>query len=306
MNNTLSLRIQIRDFLQLDQVEVPVPLEVQETISFDGHRRLRISYRAADGDIIPAFLWVPEGEGLFPAVLVHHQHHSQRYLGKSEVAGLAGDPLQAFCPALAEKGFVVLAPDSICFEERRKFGAGITPHERDDVQHFIEMSTRLTLGDTLMRKVLADASSALSLLAHHPLVDSQNIGACGHSYGGNTVLFQTALDPRISFAVASGALCSYAYKRAHDTPLELALIIPGFAERWDLHTLLACSAPRPLLIVSADNDQYAKDAPAVIGRAQPNDHITHFREAGEHALTAQRFERIISFLEAQKGKGLYQ
>ncbi len=41
-------------------------------------------------------------------------------LGKSEVCGLAGNPLQAFGVALVKKGFVVLAPDSICFEDRKE------------------------------------------------------------------------------------------------------------------------------------------------------------------------------------------
>jgi len=50
---------------------------------------------------VPALLLVPEhpcGAG----VVALHQHNSQWHLGKSEVAGLAGEPLQAFGPALAE------------------------------------------------------------------------------------------------------------------------------------------------------------------------------------------------------------
>jgi len=300
MNETASLCESIRQFLKLDLDKTAVEFQVQETIESAAYVRKRIIYSAADGDAVPAFLWIPAGEGPFAAVLVHHQHASQRHLGKSEVAGTAGDPLQAFGPRLAGHGFVVLAPDSICFEDRRKFAKGIEVDGRDDIQHYIEMGDRLTQGDTLMRKVLADASSAVSLLAAHPLVDAHNIGVLGHSYGGNTTLFQAALDLRISFAVASGALCSYAYKREHDIPLELALIIPGFASRWDMHHLLQCIAPRPILIVSADDDQYAKDAHDVIGRAQPNDHVSHFHESGGHALTPERLQRILAFVEARK------
>lgn len=43
-----------------------------------------------------------------PAVLINHQHNGERHLGKSEVCGLAGNPLQAFGPELARHGFVVL------------------------------------------------------------------------------------------------------------------------------------------------------------------------------------------------------
>ena len=291
-----TMRDDIRRFLNFECIETAVNYEVQKTVPHSNFRRERIVYMATDGDGIPAFLLSPDGDGLFPAVLVHHQHASQRYLGKSEVMGLAGNPLQAFGPALAKRGFLVLAPDSICFEDRRKHTSGIEPHERDDIQHYIEAGNRLTQGDTLMRKVLSDASTALSLLAHHPKVDSGKIGAVGHSYGGNTVLFQMALEPRIAFGVSSGALCSYACKREHDIPLELALIIPEFARRWDLHHLLDCIAPRPLFIVTADDDPYAKDAGEVIARAESRDHIRHFRDDGEHALTPKRFNLILDFL----------
>jgi dienelactone hydrolase len=302
MNESTTGCESIRQFLDLEIVQTTESYQVQESISMAGYTRQRIVYAAADGDVIPAYLLLPDGEAPCPAVLVHHQHASQRHLGKSEVVGIAGDPLQAFGPELAQRGFVVLAPDSACFEERRKNASGIEPDDDDHLQHYVEMCHRLALGDTLMRKVLADASSGLSLLAHHPLVDAPKIGVLGHSYGGNTVLFQAALDSRIAFAAASGALCSYAYKREHEIALEMALIIPGFAVRWDLHDLLACIAPRPLLVVSADGDPYSQDAAAVIARCQPNEHITHVRDRGGHALTQERFQQILAFLETTSGR----
>jgi dienelactone hydrolase len=297
MNVSAQLPERLRTFLRLEIVEDAVPFDLKERAPGDGYERQLIAYSAADGESIPAFLLLPQGDGPFPAVIVHHQHASQRHLGKSEVVGLAGDPLQAFGPALARRGFIVLAPDSICFEDHRKHARGADPHELDDLGHFIELGQRLAQGDTLMRKVLSDASCGVSLLVHHPLVDATRIGALGHSMGGNTVLFQAALDQRIAFSASSGALCSYAYKREHDIPLEMALIIPGFAAKWDLHHLLECFAPRPLLIVSAAGDPNSKDAGEVIARANPNDHITHVRDAGGHAMTAGRFRRIIAFFD---------
>jgi dienelactone hydrolase len=302
MSESTTGRESIRQFLNLELVQTAISYQVQESIPMAGYTQQRIVYSAADGDVIPAYLLLPDGEVPRPAVITHHQHASQRHLGKSEVIGIVGDPWQAFGPELAQRGFVVLAPDSACFEDRRRNASGIEPDDDDHLQHYVEMGHRLALGDTLMRKVLADASSGLSLLAHHPLVDARKIGALGHSYGGNTVLFQAALDSRIAFAAASGALCSYAYKREHEVALEMALIIPGFAARWDLHDLLACIAPRPLLVVSADGDPYSQDAAAVIARCQPNDHITHLRDRGSHALTQDRFQQILAFLETTAGQ----
>lgn len=75
---------------------------------------------------------IPDGLNKNPAILLNHQHNGERHLGKSEVCGLAGNSLQAFGPLLAQKGFVVLASDSICFEGRRKNGQGTTSLPGDD------------------------------------------------------------------------------------------------------------------------------------------------------------------------------
>ena len=115
-----SLRQEISEFLKFKIPEIPAPFTLLEELELDGYRQYRISYSSEEGDVIPAFLLLPDGDGPFGAVLVHHQHASQRHFGKSEICGLVGDPLQAFGPPLAKQGSIVLAPDSICFEDRRR------------------------------------------------------------------------------------------------------------------------------------------------------------------------------------------
>ena len=80
----------------------------------------------------------------------------------------------------------------------------------------------------------------------------------------------------------------------------MALIIPNFASQWDYHHLLDCIAPRPLFVLSAEEDPYAKDAPEVITHASSNAHITHFRDVGGHELTQERFDKIIAFVVKSK------
>ncbi len=268
----------------------------------------RIRYQTSDGDEVPAFLWIPDGVGPFPAVLVHHQHNSERHFGKSEVAGLVGNPWQAFAPALAAQGFVVLAPDSICFEDRRKNKTGVTAdtEANDWLQHYNEMIYRISRGDTLMRKVLDDASVGISLLSHLPCVAKDRIGVLGHSYGGNTTIFQTALDHRIRFACSSGAVCSYANKFQNGTGLEMALAIPGIALEWELDRVIAAAMPRSFLIVSASDDKYSKDALDVERRVRSHCAtngvpcgIEHTQYEGGHPLSAERFDRIVSWIVRQ-------
>lgn len=295
------LREQIQSFLRYSAIDRAIDYEITEIIQEESYSRQRIEYLSNERDMIPAYLLIPDGGAVCPAVLVQHQHNSQRHLGKSEAVGLAGDPLQNFGGELAKRGFVVLVPDSICFEDRRRNTSGIEPHEQDGQQHYNEMCFRLIQGDTLMRKVLDDASLALSLLLHHPQVDNLRLGTIGHSYGGNTVLFHTAVDERIQFCISSGALCSYEHKTAESISLEMALVIPRFTEKWDLHHLVECIAPRSLLVVSADEDIYSQDADKVIERAIGEfgemENLVHHRYQGGHAVSQERFDKMIAWVE---------
>lgn len=299
-------RQQICQFLKFHVPPDGVQFTTHDVVEARDYRRMLISYPGDDGDRIPAFLLLPRGAGPFAAVLVHHQHHGQRHFGKSEVCGLVGDPWQAFGPALAARGLAVLAPDSICFEDRRRNRTGTEPDDAADVeQHYDEMCYRLLRGDTLMRKVLDDAARAISLLQSHPLIDPQRVGTLGHSYGGNTVLFHAALDERIRFACASGAACSYRYKLSHGLGIEMAEVIPDFATRFDIEDLVTCMAPRPVLLVSATEDPHSHDADVIVDKARAAyaalgvpDHVEHQRYAGAHAVTPARFENMVNWLVA--------
>ena len=118
------LRESIRTFLKLSPLPNPPAIHIVNEAEGDGFRRSLIRYSAHDGEQIEAFLLEPKIAEPRGAVLALHQHNSQWAIGKSEVAGLMGDPLQAFGPALARRGITVLAPDSIGFESRMKRQAG--------------------------------------------------------------------------------------------------------------------------------------------------------------------------------------
>lgn len=191
--------------IQLSDSIMDVKYKVLKQEQEDGYTRQLIEYDSY-GDQVRAFLLLPEILDNNPAILINHQHNREHHLGKSEVCGLAGNPLQAFGPELAKKGFVVLAPDSICFEDRRK---DTTVEGFDFWQHFDEMCYRILTGDYLMKKVLHDAMSGITLLSSLDCIDHKRIGTLGHSYGGNTVLFLSALDERIAFSCASGSACTF-------------------------------------------------------------------------------------------------
>jgi dienelactone hydrolase len=251
---------------------------VKSEVREDGYLRKLVTFDS-DGEAIESFLFEPLVQPKGHVVFLH-QHASNWDIGKREIAGLEGDPHQAFGPALARAGVVVLAPDLVGFESRRGPGDGW-------LQYYNHAMHRLARGELLMTKILRDVSAAVAALG-------ENVGLAGHSHGGNVTLFAAAVDERVAFACASGSLCSYRHKIAHGTGLEMALVIPGVTSQFDLDDLVRCIAPRPLFIVSSEDDAYSADASDVLLRAGTN--AEHLRTPGPHALDVQRFEAIVNWL----------
>lgn len=282
--------------------------EVLSERRLDGYIEVQVCYAGVE-EHVPALLLVPDGAGPFPAVLAHHQHNGQWHFGKSEVAGLAGDPLQAFGPALACAGLVVLAPDAVGFEDRRYTGAGTDERDDDGLQYFNEMAYRLVSGRLLATTVLGDAACGLSALLADERVDGSRIGAVGHSYGGYVTILLAALDDRVGFACASGSTSSYRRRMLDRTGIEFSMAIPAILGVTDIDGLVGLIAPRPLLVLSATEDRYSADAPEVVRAAmgawealRAREKLEHVRCDGGHALTPQRTEKIISWVTAQANR----
>ncbi len=95
---------------------------VGSTIDEGEYTRVLITYMVEAGEQVSAWLLMPQGivppEG-WPALLAIHQHAGQYDLGKSEPAGLAGNSMYAYGQELCRRGYLVLCPDLLCFEERR-------------------------------------------------------------------------------------------------------------------------------------------------------------------------------------------
>ena len=85
--------------------------------------------------------------------------------------------------------------------------------------------------------------------------------------------------------------------------IEMASVIPNFHGKYDIDDLVSCIAPRRLLIVSSDDDKYSKDAPYIIEKASSIYsefdalcNLEHKRYQGGHALTKERFDDIIDWI----------
>lgn len=151
------------------------------------HTLETVEYSVEVGERVLAYLLLPRGmKGRLPAIVASHQHNGEYWLGKSEPAGLSRNAMYHYGLDLCLRGYVVLCPDHLCFEDRRP------PEYRrmanDALQHGnyerFEFTARVLRGSTLQAKYLSDLTRAVDLLQSMEFVDGERIGAIGHSLGG--------------------------------------------------------------------------------------------------------------------------
>ena len=221
--------------------------------------RQSITYKVEEGEYVPAWLLTPKGtppEGKWPAILAIHQHGGQYDLGKSELVGLLGDPQYAYGRELCQRGYVVLCPDMLCFEERRPLEEIQRGNDRLDGLGYerFEFTKRLINGSCLQTKYLHDLSCALDLLTSLPNVDGARLGVIGHSLGGQETVWLTWYDPRVTAAVSS---CGFSLMHAilrDGINHNFAAYVPDMLAVGDTDALVAELAPRPFLLTAGESD----------------------------------------------------
>ena len=219
-----------------------------ERVPIPGGVREKVSYAVERGDRVHAYLFLPEAPGPHPAVLCVHQHNREFHLGKSEPAGLAGNPEQAYALELARRGYVTLAPDAIGFEERQH------PVLRGQDYERFEATKRLTEGSCLQAKMLWDLMRGLDYLTARREVDPRRVGCLGHSLGGQETLFLSAVDRRVAAAVSSCGFSSY--QAIFDAAINhnFAAYVPGLLRHGGVGRVLGLAAPRPFLALAGRDD----------------------------------------------------
>ena len=163
----------------------PLDVKVTERVEREGFVRLRITYLGADNVGIPAHLYLPKGRPAGRRVAAMLALHQTSPLGKKVVSGEDGaPPSQAYGKELAERGYVVLAPDYVTF--------GDYPC---DFHH-----TKFQSGSMMG---IFNHMRGVDLLQAREEVDPQRIGVIGHSLGGHNAMFVAAFDSRLKVIVSS-------------------------------------------------------------------------------------------------------
>lgn len=273
---------------------------VEKTEQREGYRLEWISYEAEPGDRVPAILLVPDGvsaQSPAPAVAVWHQHAGQWHLGKSEPAGLAGDPMHHTGVALAKLGYVVLCPDALCFEERQDPTSTL---KNGDYERF-EFLRYVVAGRSMAWKNILDMRRAVDYLVSRPEVDAERIGCYGHSMGSTFTWLVGPWEPRLKCLVGNCCLPTYAAIHRTRTLHCFPNFIPGWQQYGDTPDIAGLTAPRVLHLNFGETDSGSpieevrtgiRTLAKAYAAAGAADRFTHFIEPEVgHVLSEQMWER---------------
>ena len=204
-----------------------------------------------EGNYATAAVYAPLGKaGPRPAVLL--------LIGHTD-AGKADPEYQYVAQLLAFAGFVVLALDP--FGEGERFehyesGVDLQPIQGCSGEHDLMDWKCKLLGVSLARYFIGDALAALDYLCARPDVDEKRVGLTGHSGGGTQVcMMMLAAGERFACAAPCTYVTDTQAMLENGVDPDNEMIWPGSIEKGiDYVDLLAGIAPKPLMILAAEND----------------------------------------------------
>lgn len=232
-----------------------LPLDIRETGSktLDGYTVKNIYFQTLPGVYATANLYIPEGQGPFPAVVSMHGHWRE---------GKIAEGVQSLGHSLAKNGYVSLVIDA--------FGSGERTTTHGDFEyHGANLGASLmNIGESLLGVQVADNMRAVDLLISLPYVDAENIGATGASGGGNQTMWFAALDERIKATMPIVSVGTF--ESAVMGSNCVCELLPSGLAFTESAVVLALYAPRALKMCNHDQDSNPTFFPAEMRRTFHN------------------------------------
>ena len=262
----------------------------------DGITRYHVSFQAESDDRVTAWLLVPGSAKGKRTPAIINIHSTTFGAGKDSTAGLAGrrreDPPddpglgRGSGLELARHGYITLCIDLLTDGER------VAPDERPlDTRGFYLKHPEWSI----VGKNIWDVMRSVDFLQSLDFVDGSQIGAIGWSLGGHSALFAAAFEPRLTATISNGGVLdwhqdnsdAWSRKPSNWTPWKPGDPVSNSSDakrRWgitqnsgpyiyikkfrpyiddktkpipvDFDDLMMMVAPRPLLIISSEQEFY--------------------------------------------------
>lgn len=222
--------------------------KITGVIQKDGYKIEKIVYQSFLNHRVTANLYIPDGSGKLPSVLLFcgHEDSSKATLSYQQTAIL-----------FAKNGFVVFVIDPISQSERVQLtdanGKALTRGATTE-HTLLNLSSNL-LGTSAAAYELFDNERGLDYLVTRPEVDPTKIGCIGNSGGAMQAIYFAAFDDRVKII----APCSYLASR--EKTLETTGAADGCAQipneglaQLEMSDYLIVAAPKPILVLAGKYD----------------------------------------------------
>lgn len=172
---------------------IPFDILITDSTTEENFTRYTLTFNVADKERLPVYLYIPKQIGIpkkLPAMLVLHGTHA---LGKGVVDGQGDKPNRAHARELAQRGYVVIAPDYPSFGD-------LKDHDFETDRY-----------KSATMQAIFNHMRCIDLLQNRADVDPERIGVIGHSLGGHNSMFVSAFDERIKVTVSSCGWTQFEY-----------------------------------------------------------------------------------------------
>ena len=308
-------------------------LAVMETDSFT---RETVEFNTTPWFRVPGYFYIPKNVPLpAPALLVLHEWGGPMLFGADRVSGPPAHPVivkhretytsgRALADWYASHGYAVIVIDAYHFGRRAPRGLGGLPEKYDPASlddatlKKYEDLARQNLylgvrelnwaGTTWAGVNFGDDSRCVDYLLSRKEVDGTRIGCTGLSGGGWRTNMIAALEPRVKATVSVGWMTTSDTQQAYNVGGAIGTfnLLPGVWNRLDVPDLIAMSAPRASMVVSATEDILfpplgQKDAARQIAEAfawaGTPDNFRSFTPAKPHCYDAEIQDEALAWLD---------
>ncbi|MEM7014079.1 MAG: acetylxylan esterase, partial [Verrucomicrobiota bacterium] len=220
----------------------PLNAQVTGKLDGDGFHLEKVIYESQPGFHVTGNLYIPQGDGPFPAIL-HPCGHSSN--------GKAADVYQKASMLLAQSGFVVLCYDPIGQGERLQ----LLNRLKGSGEHNELGAAPILLSRDLASYMVWDAVRSLDYLESRPEVDVTCLGCTGNSGGGNMTSYMMAYDERIAAAAPGCFMTTHRFKNEKPGPGDAEQnLFAQIRDEFDHPDFILTRAPKPTLILAATHD----------------------------------------------------
>ena len=271
-----------------------------ETVDKSTYIQKLIEYNVEKNERVKSYLLIPKNIKKVPGILAIHQHHGNWDIGKSEVVGLTSDTMYSYGVDLVKRGYVVIAPDIICFEDRKGKDKFNIDRDSKAMYERFKFCDYLVHGTTLQTKTLHDLSVAVDVLCELEYVDKNRIGVIGHSLGGQEAILMEWFDKRIKVAASSCGLSMMQDIIDNMVMHSFYLYIPNMLKYCDFDEIISeITIDRRLIMSSGLKDERHCPLSGIdkIEKMNNNDNFKSIRFDGDHQFGNNEKKIIYDYID---------